>query len=52
MASWQDKFTRRVVGWAVEARMTDELVIKAFGKAVAAGHVKAETIIDTDRGSQ
>jgi len=52
LASWQDKFTKRVVGWAVEARMTEELVIKAFEKAVAAGGVKAETIVHTDRGSQ
>ncbi|MDQ3684173.1 MAG: IS3 family transposase [Acidobacteriota bacterium] len=52
LASWQDKFTKRVVGWAVEARMTGELVIKAFQKAVAAGCVRAETIVHTDRGSQ
>jgi putative transposase len=52
LASWQDKFTKRVVGWAVEARMTEELVTKAFGKAVTAGHVRAETIVHTDRGGQ
>lgn len=52
LASWQDKFSKRIVGWAVEERMTDELVIKAFAKAVAAGSVKAETIVHTDRGSQ
>jgi putative transposase len=52
LASWQDKFTKRVIGWAVEARMTEELVSKAFRKAVAAGGVKAETIVHTDRGSQ
>jgi transposase InsO family protein len=52
LASWQDKFTKRVVGWALEERMTEALVIKAFGKAVAAGHVKAETIVHTDRGGQ
>lgn len=52
LASWQDKFSKRVVGWAVEARMTDELVIKALGKAVASGHLKAGAIIHTDRGSQ
>ena len=51
-ASWQDKFTKRVVGWAVEERMTEELVIKAFKRAVASGGVKAETIVHTDRGSQ
>ncbi len=32
--------------------MTEELVIKAVQKAVAAGHVKARTIVHTDRGSQ
>jgi transposase InsO family protein len=52
LASWQDKFSKRVVGWAVEERMTEELVIKALRKAVAAGGVRAETIVHTDRGSQ
>jgi putative transposase len=52
LASWQDKFTKRVVGWAVEARMTEELVIKAFEKAVAQGGVECGTIVHTDRGSQ
>jgi transposase InsO family protein len=52
LASWQDKFTKRVVGWAVEERMTEELVTKALRKAVAAGHVQAETIVHTDRGGQ
>jgi transposase InsO family protein len=52
LASWQDKFTKRIMGWAVEARMTEALVIKAFEKAVAAGSVKAKTIVHTDRGSQ
>jgi len=32
--------------------MTEALVIKAFEKAVAAGGVKAKTIVHTDRGSQ
>ena len=52
LASWQDKLTKRIVGWAVEARMTEALVIKSFEKAVAAGSVKAETIVHTDCGSQ
>ena len=52
LASWQDKFTKRIVGWAVEERMTEALVIKAFEKAVAAGSVIAKTIVHTDRGSQ
>ncbi len=52
LATWQDKFSKRIVGWAVEERMTDELVIKAFKRAIAAGSVKDLTIIHTDRGSQ
>lgn len=52
LASWQDKFSKRVVGWAVEERMTEALVVKAFEKAVAAGYVGAGTIVHTDRGAQ
>jgi len=52
LASWQDKFSKRLLGWALEERMTEELVIKAFKKAIAAGSVKADTIIHTDQGSQ
>ena len=52
LASWQDKFSKRIVGWAVEERMTEELVIKAFEKAVASGSIECGTIVHTDCGSQ
>jgi transposase InsO family protein len=52
LAIWQDKFTRRIVGWAVGARITDDLVIVAFEKAVRSGQVKRGAIVHTDRGSQ
>jgi len=52
LATWQDKFSKRILGWAVEERMTDELVTKAFAKAVASGGIGAKTIVHTDRGSQ
>jgi len=52
LASWQDKFSKRVVGWAVADRMTVELVVKAFAKAVDGGSVERGTIIHTDQGSQ
>ena len=52
LATWQDQFSKRIVGWAVAERMTDELVMKAFRKAVAADSVGAGTIVHTDRGSQ
>jgi putative transposase len=52
LAIWQDKFTRRIVGWAVSARMTAELVIRALQKALLGGRVEPDAIIHTDRGSQ
>lgn len=52
LASWQDKFTKRIAGWAVADRMTDDLVTSAFAKAISSGGVRAGTIIHTDRGSQ
>ncbi len=52
LASWQDKFSKRIVGWAVAEQMTEELVIRALTKAVASRGVRAGTIIHTDRGSQ
>jgi transposase InsO family protein len=52
LATWQDKFSKRILGWAVEERMTDELVTKAFAKAVTSGGIGAKTIVHTDRGSQ
>ena len=52
LATWQDQFTRRIVGWAVEERMTEDLIMKAFARAVSSGAVCANTIIHTDRGGQ
>jgi putative transposase len=52
LATWQDKFTKRIVGWAIADSMTEDLAISAFAKAVANASVKANTIIHTDRGSQ
>ncbi len=52
LATWQDKFTKRIVGWAVADSMTEDLVISAFAKASASGSLKTGTVIHTDRGSQ
>jgi putative transposase len=49
---WQDKSTRRLVGWTAAASMSDELVIKALEKAVGNGFIMPGAIIHTDRGSQ
>ena len=52
LAIWQDKVTRRIIGWSVAETMTAELVISALEKALKQGLVKAGAIIHSDRGSQ
>lgn len=52
LAMWQDKFTRRIVGWALAAKMTVQLVIDAFQMARRRALIKRGAIIHTDRGSQ
>lgn len=52
LAVWQDKVTRRIIGWSLAREMTAELVISALHKAVRKGLIKAGAIIHSDRGSQ
>ena len=52
LAMFQDKVTKRIVGWSVSQRMTAELVIDALRMALRRGLVKRNAIIHTDRGSQ
>lgn len=52
LAIWQDKCTRRIVGWAVSERMTAELVVKALEMGLRQGLIEPGAIIHTDRGSQ
>lgn len=52
LAVFQDKFTRRIVGWSLGARMTAQLVIDAFQMARRRAFFKRGAIIHTDRGSQ
>ncbi len=52
LATFQDKFTRRIVGWRVSSRMTAQLVIDALNLARRRGLIKRGAIIHTDRGSQ
>lgn len=49
---WQDKLTRRIIGWSLALEMTAELVISALQKAIGKGLVKAGAIVHSDRGSQ
>ena len=52
LAVFQDKFTRRIVGWALSMRMTVQLVIDAFQMSRRRALLKRGAIIHTDRGSQ
>jgi transposase InsO family protein len=52
LAVCQDKFTRRILGWAISMRMTVQLVIDAFQLARRRASFRRVAIIHTDRGSQ
>lgn len=52
LAMFQDRVTKRIVGWAVDDNMKAELVTKALGMALRRGFIKRNAIIHTDRGSQ
>lgn len=52
LAVWQDKVTRRIIGWSLSLEMIQELVISALEKAIRKGLVKRGAIIHSDRGSQ
>jgi putative transposase len=52
LAIWQDKVSRRIVGWSLSDSMEAELVISALEKAIKQGLVLAGAIIHSDRGSQ
>lgn len=52
LATFQDKLTRRCIGWAISESMTAELVVKALRMALRRGLIKRGAIVHTDRGSQ
>ena len=52
LAIWQDKVTRRIIGWSLNREMTQELVISALQKALRKGLIQTGAIIHSDRGSQ
>lgn len=52
LAMWQDKVTRRIIGWSLAGEMRAKLVVSALQKAISKRLVKTEAIIHSDRGSQ
>ena len=47
-----DVFSRRIVGWSMQRRMTDELVVTAFKNALLRRSPTKGFLFHTDRGSQ
>lgn len=52
LAVIEDLFSRMVVGWAMDARMTSRLVVEALAMAVRRRLPGAELLTHSDRGSQ
>lgn len=52
LATIQDKYTRRIVGWAMLAEMRAELVVRALVMGLRRGLIEKNAIVHTDRGSQ
>jgi transposase InsO family protein len=52
LSVWMDLYSRRVVGWQVDAHMREELVVASLNKALHTRSVKAGLIVHSDRGGQ
>lgn len=52
LATVIDLFSRKIVGWALGARMTKQLVIDAMKQAIRHERPSGELIFHSDRGSQ
>ena len=52
LAVVMDLFSRRIVGWALDTRMTTDLVAKALTQAYSVRQPKRGLVFHSDRGSQ
>ena len=52
LAVFVDIFSRKVVGWAMDTRMKDQLVIAAFNQAYGKERPEPGLIVHTDQGAQ
>lgn len=52
LAVFIDVFSRKVVGWAMDTRIKDSLVMSAFYQAIGREHPEKGLIVHTDRGAQ
>ncbi|PEZ37181.1 hypothetical protein CN345_11030 [Bacillus thuringiensis] len=47
-----DLYTRKIVGWCIDARMTKEIVIQTLQRALVQETIAEGIIHHSDRGSQ
>jgi transposase InsO family protein len=52
LACVMDLFTRKIVGWSLKTRMTNELVLEALDRAIEAQRPEPGLLHHSDRGSQ
>jgi putative transposase len=52
LATWLDRYSRKVVGWDVRASMPEDLVSEALRRALAVRQSAPGLIIHSDQGSQ
>ena len=52
LAVFIDIFSRKVIGWSMDTRIKDSLVMSAFYQAVGREHPDEGLVVHTDRGSQ
>ncbi|MGI4883967.1 MAG: IS3 family transposase [Janthinobacterium lividum] len=52
LATWLDRYARKVVGWDVRASMPEDLVSEALRRALAVRQPAAGLVVHSDQGSQ
>ena len=52
LSVWMDLYSRRIVGWQLEAHMKEELIVAAFRKALLSRSPNQGMIVHSDRGGQ
>ena len=52
LATWQDMFSRKIVGWELADNMRSRLVMSALGKAIDRRNLPEGLIVHSDGGGQ
>ena len=52
LAVWMDLYSRKIVGWALQEHMQEELIVEAFKKAMAVRSIPKGLVVHSDRGGQ